>query len=96
MKLVIEGLKPMYEKIAKSIECQPCDKDRESALCALNEMCRMILCTQTTYDGIPMLQFTMYVENDLRYVSGMMSPSEMEQHEDFHWKLVARMEKLGK
>lgn len=93
MKLAIEGLKPMYATLQKSIECQPCDEDRESALYALNEMSRLIICTTTTYEGMTAPQLVMNIEEDLRYVSGQMTQEEEEARIKFHWDLIEQQNK---
>lgn len=86
MKLTIEGLKPMYEELANAIERAGGDKD--AAYGALDGMARMILCSTTTYEGLPMVDVMMNVEEDLKFVSGGMTPKEEEERVKFHYDLI--------
>ena len=92
MKLAIEGLKPMYATLMKAVENIPGD-EIESALYALNEMARLIICTTTTYEGMTAPQLVMNIEEDLRYVSGQMTEEEEEARIKFHWDLIEQQDK---
>ena len=94
MQLAIEGLKPMYATLAKAIKRNvPGSDEYEECFGALNELCRMILSTQTTYEGMSMPQFMMHVENDMRFVAGHMNDVEEEQHIKYHWDLIEQRDK---
>lgn len=86
MQLTIEGLKPMYETLADAIDAA--GGDTETAYGALNEMARMILCSTTTYEGLPIMEVIMNIEEDLKFVSGDMFPEEMEERIKFHYDLI--------
>ncbi len=95
MKLAIQGLKPMYETLSKAIDAYAIkgSDSQEEMYGALNELCRIILCSQTTYEGMSPMNLTMHIENDMRYVSGLMTEQQMEQHLHYHWDLIAQREK---
>lgn len=95
MKLVIEGLKPMYETLSKAIsQCNiKGTRSYDEQYGALNEMCRMILCSQTIYDGMTMPQLIMHIEQDMRFVSDQMTEEEESLHIKYHWDLIAERDK---
>lgn len=97
MKLTIECLKSKYEKLLGAIDdayaYDICEENREERIGALNELCRMILCGTTTYEGMSMIQLMMHVEADIRYISDHMSKDEEERHIHHHWDLIEQREK---
>lgn len=93
-KLTIEGLKPMYAALAQAINRNvPGSDEYENCFGALNEMTRIILCSQTTYEGMTPVQLTMHVEQDMRYVSGHMNDVEEAAHVKCHLDLIEQQEK---
>ena len=96
-KLTIEGLKQMYAAIEYVIVRNEVGiKEREEcgdAFSALNEMCRIILSSQTTYEGMTPAQLVMHVEEDLRFVSGNMTGDEEIAHVKYHYDLIDQQEK---
>ena len=93
-KLTIEGLKPMYAALAQAIKRNvPGSDEYEKCFGALNEMTRIILCSQTTYEGMHPVQLIMYVEQDMRYVSGQMTEKEEAAHIKYHHDMIEQQEK---
>lgn len=92
MRLTIEGLKDKYSEIADVLMDAGCCQE-DAPMCALNELCRMILCTTTTYEGMSMQQLMMNIESDMRYIRGRMSEQEEERHIHYHWDLIEQRDK---
>lgn len=94
MQLIIEGLKPKYESLEKVILNSSLTEDEvEEKLCTLSELCRIIVCCTTTYEGMPAPQLAMNIEQDLRFVSGKMTEEEEQARIKFHWDLIEQRDR---
>lgn len=90
-KLIIEGLRANYCAIARAITKTNTSK-RAEAFGALEEICRILLCSTTYYKGMSTQELMMHIGQDIRYVSGDMTNEEMERHRRYHHELSVQNE----
>lgn len=91
MRLTIEGLKPKYAMIEKAIgSARVDDEDKQLGMFALDELCRMLVLSSDTYEGMASgLDIVRNAERDMAFVRGELTEEEEKERLDWHY---ARLE----
>lgn len=90
MKLIIEGLKPMYAEVSKVLKQV---NENKKAFAALDCMIEMLCSSSTVYEDMRPMQMLMFINKDMSYVKGEMSPAEEEEHIEEIYKVIEEKEK---